>query len=137
VDSFVEHIDTDERRRDVDLILAAPALRAFERELQHRTEQRLADALAEAWTVPPDGSGGCDRALDVRIAASLTAALWVSAARSLSIQLRGVHDEGADAARIKAVVETLADRLFTRLETSLGSLLELPELALAAGREAS
>jgi AcrR family transcriptional regulator len=124
VDAFVRHIDSPQRRELVDVILAAPALRAFERELEHRTEQRLAAALAEAWAVQgPDGAG-CD--LDVRLAATLTAALWISAARALSVELRSVYDEGADVGRIKVAVESLTDRTFTRLANSLGTLLQLP-----------
>lgn len=133
VHGFIAETECPDRRHFVDLIRAAPSLCAFELELQHRTQQRLAAALAEAWAVPPpdddepvDAEKQAAADYDVRIAASLTAALWVSAARSLAVELRDVHEDGADADRIKAAVENLAERVFTRLEGSLATLLQLP-----------
>jgi AcrR family transcriptional regulator len=125
---------TPERRQVVELVRASSSLCAFERELVHRSEERLAAALADAWRDP--APGGADPADDdrdpappcphVRIAASLTAALWCSAASTLTFELRDVQDPDADAAAIQHAVETLADRVFARLETSLGTLLQLP-----------
>jgi AcrR family transcriptional regulator len=123
-----------ERRQVVELVRAAPSLCAFERELVHRSEQRLAAALADAWREPgpaptgpaDDGAEPAPPGPDVWIAASLTAALWCSAASTLLFELRGVHERGADAAAVQHAVETLADRVFARLEASLGTLLQLP-----------
>src|SRR4051812_28857367 len=65
-------------------LAASPALPAYELGIQHRAERLLSEALAEAWLADPAAGPRPDPTdLDVRIAASLTAALWVSAARSL------------------------------------------------------
>ena len=64
---------------------ASPALRARERELQHEATARLADALFETWTV----EGGAPAVpTDVRTAASVTAAVWLAAVRTLIGQHR-------------------------------------------------
>jgi AcrR family transcriptional regulator len=122
IDGFVEDSGTPQRRDFVRLVLASPALRAFELELVHRTEERLTEALTEAWTQETT------TAPDVQIAASLTAALWVSAASSLSLALRRVHDADADPACIIGLVETMADRVFGCLQDTLTTALQLPDL---------
>ena len=64
---------------------ASPALRARERELQHEATARLADALFETWTA----EGGAPAVpTDVRTAASVTAAVWLAAVRTLIVQQR-------------------------------------------------
>ncbi|SET92400.1 TetR/AcrR family transcriptional regulator [Geodermatophilus poikilotrophus] len=64
---------------------ASPALRARERELQHEATARLADALFETWTA----EGGAPAVpTDVRTAASVTAAVWLAAVRTLIVQHR-------------------------------------------------
>lgn len=118
----------DERRAYVATMAASPALRAFELSLLQRAERRLAEALHDAWTSDPSGAPrvcGCD--VGPRVAADLTAALWVAGARSLRVELRGLEADGTDAATIRSTVVTLAEKLFDRLEHGLGALLSLPE----------
>jgi AcrR family transcriptional regulator len=120
--------ESDERRLHTLTVEASPALRAFELGLQQRTEQRLSAALHEAWIDDPAAGPGSN--LDPRVAATLTAALWVAGARTLLLELRGVHAEGADPAAILATVETLGGQLFEGLERGLGTLLHLREPVL-------
>src|SRR3712207_8249411 len=64
---------------------ASPALRARERELHHEATARLGDALYEVWTT----EGGAPAVPeDVRTAASVTAAVWLAAVRTLIVQHR-------------------------------------------------
>ena len=118
---------------------ASPALRAYELGIQHRTERLLSEALVEAWRGDPAAGPGPDATdLDVRLAASLTAALWISAARSLLVQLRALS-EGADGAEadgpaIIDAVESLGERVFERLETGLSALLHLDAPGPGCGR---
>jgi AcrR family transcriptional regulator len=64
---------------------ASPALQARERELQHEATALLGDALLETWTA--DG-GAPPTPTDVRTAASVTAAVWLAAVRTLIVQQR-------------------------------------------------
>ena len=64
---------------------ASPALRARERELQHEATALLGEALLETWTT--DG-GAPPGPTDVRTAASVTAAVWLAAVRTLILQQR-------------------------------------------------
>lgn len=113
----------DERRTYVATMAASPTLRAFELSLLQRAERRLAAALLEAWTSAPSVRGD---EVGVRMAADLAAALWVAGARSLRVELRGVEDDGTDAAAVRSAVVTLAEKLFDQLERGLGELLGLP-----------
>jgi AcrR family transcriptional regulator len=120
----------DERRLHVRTLEASASLRAFELELQRRAEQRLGTALTEAWSRDPAaGPGAHGTDLDTRVAASLTAALWIAGARALLVELRTIRTEGADAAAIRGTVAALGERLFDRLELGLGTLLQLQEPA--------
>jgi AcrR family transcriptional regulator len=112
---------------------ASPALRTYELGIQHRTGRLLGAALAEAWLSDPAGGPGANRTeLHLRMVASLTAALWVSAARSLLLELRRAFAEGDGHRRgdgdggpaIIEAVESLGERIFERLETGLSTLLE-------------
>jgi AcrR family transcriptional regulator len=116
---------SDERRRYVTTLAASPALRGFEPCLEQRAEKRLSAALCEAWS----GAVAEGRDIDSRMAADLTAALWVAGARTLLVELRTVFDEDVDATAVRTAVVELADRLFDRLETGLATLLDLPASA--------
>ena len=116
-----------ERRAYLSTLAASPALRIFELGLLQRAEERLRDALAEAWSSAPWGRPHvCGSDLDARMAADLTAALWVAGARTLLVELRAVEEEGADPVAIRTAVIALAETLFDRLERGLGTLLSLP-----------
>ena len=116
-----------ERRAYLATMAASPALRSFELSLSQRGERRLAGALAEAWSSDPSsGPRLPDREVGVRMAADLTAAIWVAGARSLLVELRAVGDDAGEAAAIRRTVVTLAEQLFDRLERGLGALLSLP-----------
>lgn len=122
--------DSEERRVYVTTLAASPALTAFELGLEQRTEKRLSAALGQAWS----GAVAEDRLVDLRMAADLTAALWVAAARTLLVELRSVFDEDADVPAIRSLVVQLADRVFDRLETGLATLLDLPAPAVPVRR---
>lgn len=119
VRAAVATTNTEERRCYIATLQASPGLRAFELSLLQRAESRLAAALAEAWS--QDATFPAD--LDVRVAASLTAAMWVGAARALLVELRAVHTQEADLATVMTVVESLGEQVFERLENGLGPLL--------------
>jgi AcrR family transcriptional regulator len=117
----------DERRSYVATLAASPSLRTFELSLLQRAEERLAAALIEAWSSDPSGAPQlCGGELGVRMAAGLTAAIWVAGARTLRVELRAVEEDGADARAVRRTVVTLADKLFDRLERSLGALFKVP-----------
>jgi AcrR family transcriptional regulator len=122
-----------ERRIYVSTLAASTALRGFELALEHRAEQRLAVALGEAWAATPD-AGVEGRDVDIRMAADLAAALWVAGTRTLLVELRRVHEKGADAEAVRTVVVHMGDRLFDRLETGLAALLDLPAPARSVRR---
>jgi AcrR family transcriptional regulator len=76
---------TPEGRAFDSTLEASPALRARERELHHEATARLGDALFETWSA--DG-GAPPVPIDVRTAASVTAAVWLAAVRTLILQHR-------------------------------------------------
>jgi AcrR family transcriptional regulator len=115
--------DTDGRRRFVAAIQGSPALRAHELRLTYEAEQRLAEALTEAWA---DGapSAGSPVPEDPATGAALVAATWLGVARTLLLSQRGQFDgeDGADdAAAAAAEVVALADRVLGRLERGFGA----------------
>jgi AcrR family transcriptional regulator len=120
--------DADEERRAyLSTMAASPALRTFELSLSQRGERRLAAALAEVWSSDPAGGPHLsDGEAGVRMAADLTAAIWVAGARSLLVELRTVEDDDEDATAVRSTVLALARGLFDRLERGLGALLSLP-----------
>jgi AcrR family transcriptional regulator len=112
-----------EQRALIAALEASPALQNALPAVQRRAEVQLAAALVEAWTGAEDGAVD-DAPLDVRLAAGLTAAAWITAARGLVQELSRLDgDDGAARAR----VEELATRLFDRLETGLPPLLDVPQ----------
>ena len=119
-----------ERRTYVATLAASPALRAFELSLLQRAERRLAAALLEAWTSDPSSTPRVRGTAVPRMAADLSAAIWVAGARSLRVELRGTEDDGAEAAGVRRTVVALAEDLFERLERGLAALLGLPEAEL-------
>ena len=100
---------------------ASPALRARERELQHEATARLADALFETWTV----EGGAPAVpTDVRTAASVTAAVWLAAVRTLIVQHRRLLAGPAGALPADpeegvALACSVADQVFSGLGSTL------------------
>jgi AcrR family transcriptional regulator len=124
-----EGTDSEERRSYLATLMGSSSLMAFELGLEQRAEKALSTALAEVWSACPSAGR---RALDIRLAADLTAALWFAGARTLLTELRTVDDLDDDAAATRALVAQLADRLFERLETGLATLLDLPDAVAAA-----
>ncbi len=119
----VRQLGTLEGRGFDTTLEASPALRARERELHHEAVNRLADALVEAWaaegSAPPVPT-------DARTAASVTAAVWLAAVRTLVVQnrrmLTGSAGGPADTEEGVAVACMVADQVFT----GLGSALSAP-----------
>jgi AcrR family transcriptional regulator len=106
------------RRSYVATLQASDALRSHERELVHEAELRLRAALLDAWTTefPRDESAPDDPVS----AASLVAAIWLAASRSLILDQRPHLTAGADPAQAAATAADLADRLLGQLETNVG-----------------
>jgi AcrR family transcriptional regulator len=116
---ITERSGTRERRRYVTVLNESPSLLAYELRLLERAELRLCAALTEAWTADPDAALG---PAEIRVSAALTAALWISAVRSLVRELRDAHLEGGDAAGVTEVVHVLAERVFDALEAQTGAV---------------
>jgi AcrR family transcriptional regulator len=96
-------------------IEASPTLRAYERELHHRSIALLADALLEAWAA--DGSAPSVPS-DPRTAASVTAAVWLAAVRTLICEQRRQRDQAVasgDPEEGAAVACTVADHVLSGL----------------------
>ena len=121
---FLEQACTAERRAVVATLQGSPALLSALPALQQQAEQRLAGGLAEAWWPAGPDDGAAVR--EARLAAALTAALWVAAARALLAELRRLPADERQAAAARAGVEELATRVFDRLETGIAGLLDLP-----------
>lgn len=79
VDVFSRDVAARGERRMLEVQQASPALLAHERGLHEETVGRLAAALAAAWG-SPDGPG--------RLAADITAATWLTAVRTILLDLR-------------------------------------------------
>lgn len=97
---------------------ASPALRAREMELMHEATALLSDALFEAWST---GGGAPTVPEDVSTAASVTAAVWLAAVRSLVVQYRRLTAGPAatlagDPDGAVAHASSVADQIFLGLE---------------------
>jgi AcrR family transcriptional regulator len=119
----VRQLATREGRSFDTTLEASPSLRARERELHHEAVNRVADALVEAWEA---GDSAPLVPSDARTAASVTAAVWLAAVRTLIVQnrrmLSGQTGAPADTEEEVAVARTIADQIFT----GLGSALSAP-----------
>ena len=109
---------------------ASPALSAYERELHHRSVRELSSALVEAYADadrPGDGSG-----VDPRIAASLTAAIWMAVIRALIVEQRSELGRVVAADEMSVAVELLAAEVFEKFEGTLGMVQGRPFLQAPA-----
>ncbi|MGY1704017.1 TetR/AcrR family transcriptional regulator [Geodermatophilus sp. SYSU D00697] len=111
----VHTLATPEGREYVTAVEASPTLCARERELHHASTALLAEALLEAWaqegTAPSLPS-------DPRTAASVTAAVWLAAVRTLIYEQRRGLGQGAasgDPVQGAAVACTEADHVLSGL----------------------
>jgi AcrR family transcriptional regulator len=86
VDRFVREAGAQENQRMIEVQEASPALLAHERGLHEQTVAQLAAALAEAWGIPDDGSDGSPGR--GRLAADVTASIWLTAVRTILLDLR-------------------------------------------------
>jgi AcrR family transcriptional regulator len=112
VSELVGSLRCPDRRRYITTLEKSDALRAHERELIHRSEQRLRRALLDAWA----GEEGAPA--DPEAAAPLIAAVWVAASRSLILGQRPQVTGGADPDVIATAAMDLADRVLRQLEIS-------------------
>jgi AcrR family transcriptional regulator len=92
---------------------ASDTLRVQERELVHVAEVRLRAALLEAWTAD---SADDEVPADPGSSASLVAAMWLAASRSLIIGQRPDLTEGADPGQAATAAAALADGMLAELE---------------------
>ena len=100
---------------------ASPALRARERELHHEATARLADALFETWSAE---GGAPPVPTDVHTAASVTAAVWLAAVRTLIVQHRQLLAGPAGSLTVDpeegvAYACSVADQVFSGLGSTL------------------
>jgi AcrR family transcriptional regulator len=111
----VRRLATPAGREYIATVEASPTLRAYERELHHRSIALLAGALLEAWS--EDGSAPSVPS-DPRTAASVTAAVWLAAVRTLICEQRQrMHQDACsgDPEQGAAVASTVAGRVLAGL----------------------
>jgi AcrR family transcriptional regulator len=117
ISGLVGSMATAERRCYVATVEASETLRAYERELVFESERRLAAALTEAWRAAADDGTGTAPA-DPALAASLTAAVWLSAGRALVVEQRPLIKAGACPDELAARVRDIAAAVLSAFETS-------------------
>ena len=100
-----------DRRRYIAALDASDALRAHQLELVHESELKLRQALLDAWAA--DGSVS---PADPASAASVIAAIWVAASRSLVKTQRPLLIDGADPDVVAAGAMDMAQRVLRQLE---------------------
>jgi AcrR family transcriptional regulator len=121
VATHVRQLTKPEGRLFDSTLEASPALRARERELHHEATARLGDALHEVWTT----EGGAPAVPeDVHTAASVTAAVWLAALRTLIVQHRRLLTGPAGAALGNTeegvtLACSVADQVFSGLGTAM------------------
>lgn len=106
---------------------ASEALRTHHRLLVFEAERRLSEALLTAWEhADPEDPG---TPTGPKIAAPLTAAIWLSVVRVLIVENRLRILGGLAAAEAAAAVEEIGDRLLARLETGSEAInaLDVPD----------
>jgi AcrR family transcriptional regulator len=122
VAGHVRQLSTPEGQAFDATLEASPALRARERELHHQAVTRLGDALLEAWS---GGAGAPTVPADPHTAASVTAAIWLAAVRTLIVQHRrvlgGATGLPEDTEEGVALACSVADQVFTGLGSALTS----------------
>ena len=111
-----------ERRRYLATLEASDALRSYERELVHQSEVRLRQALLEAWSADDAVAPA-----DPEAAATLIAAIWLAAGRSLVVGQRPRVSGGADPDLSAAAVMDVADRLLREMESAANAVHRSPE----------
>jgi hypothetical protein len=92
------------------------SLLAYERELVHQAETRLAEALEEAWKA--EGAAVEDSNC-MALSPAVTAAIWLTTARALVTERREQVAAGADARTTAIETAAVTDRLLARLERDL------------------
>ncbi len=117
VTELVGSIGLPERRRFLITLEASDALRSYERELVNRSEVQLRESLLEAWA-----ADGAVTPVDPQATASLIAAVWLAAGRSLIAGQRLRVIRGADPDRTAATVADVADRLLREMENTANAV---------------
>jgi AcrR family transcriptional regulator len=111
-----------ERRRYLTTLEASDSLRSYERELVHQSELQLRAALLEAWT-----ADDAVAPIDPEATATLIAAVWLAAGRSLVVGQRPRVTNGADPDLSAAAATDIADRLLRELEMAANAVHRSPE----------
>ena len=110
-----------ERRRYLATLEASDSLRSYERELVHQSEVHLRQALLEAWSAEDAVAPA-----DPEAAATLIAAIWLAAGRSLVVGQRPRVNGGADPDLTAATVMDVADRLLREMESAANAVHRAP-----------
>ena len=131
ISGLVGSMATQERRCYVATVEASETLRAYERELVFESERRLTTALTEAWRAAADTGAGPVPA-DPALAASLIAAVWLSAGRTLVVEQRPRINAGACPEELAARVELIAAGVLTAFETNPALTDVMPDAPRAA-----
>nr|WP_275585361.1 TetR/AcrR family transcriptional regulator [Blastococcus saxobsidens] len=121
VPGMVDVLGAAERQAYARAIKASDTLQVRERELVFESERQLTAALHDAWT----GQSHTDAAgnpRDPHTAASVTAAVWLSATRALIVEHRALVAGGLDTCALADDLRELADRLLTGLAQAAGLL---------------
>jgi AcrR family transcriptional regulator len=120
----VSYLATPEGRSYVSTLEASPALTARERDLHQEATSQLTDALLEAWT---RGDAAPVVPTDLHTTASLTAAVWLAALRTLvGEQRRACTGAPGDPERRATAACDLAGRVFDSLAGALERAAEAP-----------
>jgi AcrR family transcriptional regulator len=124
VRGYMLRAGTPAHRQLMATLEASPALRDHERLLYHESEDRVREALIEAWEEP---TGALDRFVPEvpRLAAGVIAALWLGAVRALLVEQRCSPPEPGDSTAVDEVVsaaQCLLDRVERVLEPTPGEV---------------
>jgi AcrR family transcriptional regulator len=114
VDTIAELVGSHrcpDRRRYIAALDASDALRDYQLALVHESELKLRQALLDAWAA--DGSVA---PADPASAASVIAAIWTAASRSLIKAQRPLLNQGGDPELAAAAAMDMAHRVLSQLE---------------------
>ncbi|SFF50482.1 DNA-binding transcriptional regulator, AcrR family [Blastococcus tunisiensis] len=98
-------------------LAACPALAAYEQRIVQDAERTLGEALAEAWATDPEPDAAYLSSSPV--AAPLTAAIWLAAARVVFVEQRGGSTPDDCPVECAATVERVLDRVLAGIQSQI------------------
>jgi AcrR family transcriptional regulator len=121
VADYARRAATPDVRRRTELMAESPTLRAHERGLVDEAIEQLSLALREAWQLPDSDT----------VVADLVAAVWLTTARTVLLDLRRTPPDPTDETAVRAVAD-LTSSVLGQLERGLAAV-EQGSLHLRAG----